>query len=391
MEFPRSPFCRSLLSLPLILAIPQLGCHDSGTKAENLVHHETTVSVHLVGDPSDDYKKVNLFITQVDVKAGSDWKPLAKPGRAVNLQNPSGQEEPLARQVRLERGDYDDLRLCVDPDRSSIELPDGSVKPLALPEPLKAGIPLRVTEGPATDNLVYDLILNIDAAGSVRRSESALGVSAYAFVPVARLNDRRSLGVMSGRLVDHQNQPLANVKVMAQSGEGDHGRTLVRTVRTGADGTYKLDLLPVRRMYYAVAQPRTAAGMYAAQASPGFRPTRLDRNKTFDFPPFQPAADGPGPEGSIKSPIARDQWDAVDLLQELPTGDRTGTFIVQAAQAVPGGGQRDYRFDRMPEGKYRIRLTRTTVSPEPGSPFSHFMAEQTLELKAGEPSRKVDF
>ena len=375
-----SPVLAGLLILPL------LGCPGSASKTDNLAQHKTSVSVHLVGDPSDDYKHVNLFIAQVQVKAKGDWQALASPGRVFDLQKPGCQEEPIAKEVRLERGDYDDLRITVDPARSSVELPDGTTRPLGLAEGLKAGIPLRVTEGPSPTNLVYDLILNIDAGRSIHRKGDS-----YTFVPVARLNDRSALGSVSGRLVDAHKQPLRNVQVMAQEGEGG-SRTLVRTVRTGADGTYRLDLLPIRRMYYVVAQPRTG-GLFAAQASPGFKPTRLDRKAALDFAPFQPAAEGAGPELAIQTAGAAYQYDVADLLQVLPTGDRTGIFTVRSAPipALPPGEKSSFRFGPVPAGKYEVRITRITLSPQDGLPYPHPLGQQAVEVKPGEPARTLVF
>lgn len=387
------PSIRALPVLPLLLALTQSGCHDSETKAHNLLNEQTTVSANLFADPSEHFRKINLFITQVDVKAGADWKPLASPGRVFDLQNPAGREEPIASRVRLVRGDYEQLRVVVDPARSSVELPDGSSHPLALPADLRAGFPVTVMEGPATDNLVYDLILNLDAGRSVHRTQDPAGGFTYTFRPLARLNDRNALGSISGRLVDQNQQPLANVTVMAQDGEGEQGRSLVRSARTRTDGTYTLDLLPIRRMYYVVAQPRAGSRLFAAQASPGFRPTRLERTRIFDFPPFQPATEAAGPAGAITLPTSAQQCDVLDLLQELTTGDRPGTFIIQSTQALTatGGGPGSFQFAPVPVGTYHVRLTRATYSTREGHPILNVSGQQRVELQAGTAPRKVDF
>ena len=284
-----------------------------------------------------------------------------------------------------------ELRLVVDPKRSTVELPDGASKPLGLPESLKAGIILPLMDGPASGNLLYDLILNLDAGRSLHRTQATGGGFTYTFAPVARLNDREALGIISGRVLDAQRQPLANVTVMAQSDEGQE-RTLVRTVRTGPDGVYHLDLLPMDKMYYAVAQPRAGATLYAAQASPGFQPTRLDRKQTFDFAPFQPAGSAQGPEGTLQIPSNPDQRDEIDLFQDLATGDRKGSFIIQNTQAVraAGGSRSTYTFGSVPAGAYEVRATRITFAG-PGSPAVHLTGRKPATLVAGEGTRKVDF
>lgn len=354
------------LAMPFLLNLSILGCRDSGTKVDNLAKHQSTVSVHLVSDPSEDYAKIKLFIKQVDIKAAGAWQTLAKLDREFEVQNLGAREEPLAQKVRLPRGSYERLRIFVDPSRSHVELKNGTTKSLGLPEAYKDGIPVRVAEGPSPDNLSYDLILNLDAGRSIRRTVDHLGVTSLVFAPVASASDRNSMGLIAGRLVDAAGKPLPQVQVMAQNGSAEHGRSLVRTVRTGPDGTYKLDLLPVGRMYYVVAQPQVGSTLYAAQASQGFQLARLDRKKTFDFPPFLPATPAAGPKGSLPARGNDRQFDEVDLLQNLSTGERQGYFIIRATPAVPvGSGRPSYEFPKVPGGRYEVRALRTTLTPEP--------------------------
>ena len=381
-------------AMPLGVLVAMLGCHDADRKLQNRVNDQSTVSVHLLAEPAPAYQHVNLFISQVEVRAGGVWHTLARPERVMDLQAGGGAEQAIAQEVRLPRGEYDHLRLGVDPGRSNVVLADGTVRPLEVPGPLKDGIQVDVTEGPVADNLVHDLVLHLEVERSIHRAERVAGSPVFTFAPALSLNDRNGTAIISGRLVDALAQPLAGVGVMAQGGDTDQVRSLVRTVRTGADGTYRLDQLPVNRMYYVVAQPRAGEVLYEAQASRGLRPTRLDRKLTFDFPPFQPVAAGPGPEVEVRIP-GQDglvSFDAVDLMRRLPTGGSLGMFIVHRGHALPGPGEKStFKFPPVPPGSYDLRLTRTTLAAEDGAACFNVQGHQATEVKAGEPGPKVSF
>jgi hypothetical protein len=285
---------------------------------------------------------------RVDVKAGTEWKPLSRPGQVFDLQ---GADAVLAHKVQLERGSYTQVRLLVDPGKCSVELADGSHKPL-VPHGRQDGVVVQLTEGP-TDNLIHDLVLNLDAGRSVQ----AAGGS-YRFAPLGSLNDRTALGELSGRLEDQGKRPLEGVTVMAQGGEGSQARTLVRSVRTGSDGTFRIGLIPINRMHYAVAQPRSGETLYHAQASPGFRLTRLAPRHTVEFPPFQVAPRGPAIEGTLGPEPDRVQ--VVELLQKLPSGDRELPFILRT---LPGAAT--FHFDPVPAGDYEVSHGRAALGSQP--------------------------
>jgi hypothetical protein len=200
------------------------------------------------------------------------------------------------------------------------------------------------------------------------------------------------MGVITGRIVDEQQQPLKAVQVMTQAGETE-GRTLLRTVTTAQDGTFKLDLLPLNQMCYVVAQPRTDRTLFEARASEGFKPTRLDRKRAVDLGPFRVMACHPGPEGEVKGPLTPDQFDEVDLLKELPTGSSKGHFILRSLRTVPapGGASSTFRFEDVPAGPCQVRVRRATFLPLGNGPAWHPVGVHTAEVKAGSARQKVDF
>jgi hypothetical protein len=381
---PRLFFCPAL-----IVALGGLGCRDSETRKDNLLKHESTLSLNLIADPAEAFQKVDLFITSVEARAGQEWKVLATPDRAFDLQNPAGKEEILAGKVQLPKGAYREVRLKVDAGRSSVVPREGGSLPLVLPPALRDGIVLKTQASPS-DSLIHDLILNVDAARSlIRQKQPSDG---YTLALSARLVDREAMGVITGRLVDERDRPLKGVQVMAQAGEAE-GRTLVRTVKTGADGKFTLDLLPMNQMHYVVAQPRTAEAIHEARASEGFKPTRLDRRHEVNLGPFKAVASHPGPEGEVRGPGAPDQFDEVDLLKELPTGTRTGIFILRSLRTTrePSGAASSFRFEDLPAGPCQVRVRRATLMSSGDSPAWNPVGQHAAEIQPGAARQKVDF
>lgn len=389
------PSPRLLGALPLALLL--LGCSDAGSRTDNLLHHRTTASVHLVSDPTDGFKAIHIAIAALEIGREGQWTPLSThPQETFDLLALPGGAAPLATRVALPRAEYRFLRVTFDPDRSTVTEADGAVKPLTLPAEARAPRIFPIDAPPRVGNLVYDLALDLDPSLSIQRRDAGAGQFSYALHPVVRVHDRSSTGTLAGRLVDEQNRPLAGVRVTAQvlDPTPGGGPRVVRGARTGADGQYALDLLPFSRMHHAVCQPRVGDKVYGAQASPGFKPLAASSSQTFNAT-FQPLGDPAPVQGRIAAPLRPGQHDQVDLLQELATGERRGTFLIQSMLAEPGleGAPSQYWFAPVPAplpgASYQVRQTRFSLTPQGGTEAASEVVRPFI-LKANQKT-DIDF
>jgi len=134
----------------------------------------------------------------------------------------------------------------------------------------------------------------------------------------------------------------------------------VRTVTTGLDGKYRLDLLPLGATYFVVTQPVTGAGVYAARASGPLALTAAAPAATYGVD--WPALVGSGSVmGTITPTAGAADADEVLAVQPLDAGGTTRRFVVRSALGSVVGSVESYAMANLPVGTYALRAVRWTL------------------------------
>lgn len=341
-----------LSATALSLALLPLGCSASA-ESEN-----GQLRVFLVDGPLTGFQEVNLDIQEVRIATADGWVTLGTPDRVVNLLSlVGGVASTLVDGATLPAGSYGQLRLILG-TRNTLKLADGSVVPLETPSGLQSGIKL-VTSFQVEPGTTKDIWIDFDAARSVKVTQTGSGSGKYILRPTVWAVDRVATGSISGTLTAAAGGPLADVLVTAQTLDGSGQPTVVRTVRTAADGRYTLDLLPVGATYFVVSQPVSGTTAFEAKASAPFALAAATPTFTYAAS-FAPAAATGTVSGSFVTPATTSEHDEVDLLQALAGG----TFVLRTAFPVVGPTSETYTLDMVPAGTYTARAIRTTMAPD---------------------------
>jgi hypothetical protein len=319
---------------------------------------QSTMSVHLVDGPAD-YKEIDLDIQAVEIHSAAGWETLGTPKKVVNLLAlRDGIEETLVNGASLPAGHYEQMRLVLGPN-NSVVLQDGTSHALKVPSGMQSGVKFTVSFDVA-ENTTKDVFIDFDAHRSIFL-HGAGASGQYLLRPVVRAVDKVVTGAVTGKLTDlATGTPLADVTVTAQTLDAVGTPTVVRSVRTKADGTYALDLLPVDGSYYVVSQPVVGATAYAAQAAGPFAITASAPVATLDGQ-FSVAA--AGAITGVITPVAADgDGDVVSALQGFVVGGAPRTFVVRTEVATVGAtGVESYTMAAMPVASYSVSASRQSV------------------------------
>jgi hypothetical protein len=243
------------------------GCGGSGGGGSSVGSGGTgTLSLSLTDATTLDYQAVYVTIDRVDVhlvdngNGPNQWETVAEPKRTYNLLDlVNGVRKELGL-ADLQAGDYTQMRLIIG------DTPDDGLNIFSQPHPfanyvILAGTDeiheLKVPSGPETGiKLVHgftieegqttELILDFDACRSVVKA-GASGL--WLLKPTIKVVDTKDYGIISGTVVDTEEEPLSGVLVSAQIYDRDaddpKDRVVVWTSTvTDEDGQYKLFLKP---------------------------------------------------------------------------------------------------------------------------------------------------
>ncbi|HEY7724481.1 MAG TPA: DUF4382 domain-containing protein [Anaeromyxobacteraceae bacterium] len=332
-----------------------------------------TMSIHLVDGPGG-FREVNLQVLQVDIHSDSaGWVTLGNPDAAqqpVNLLAlQGGVVATLLSGVTLPAGHYSQLRLLLGAG-NTVKLEDGTVHELEVPSGLQTGLKVvcntRLPSGGATD-----LFIDFEAHKSVF-VHLAGATGRYILRPVVRCQEGRGAGFIAGTLTapdpgSESSGPLGGAAVTAQVLDAAGNATIVRTALSAADGTYRLDLLPLEQTYHVVAQPVVDGVVYEAKASGPLALTAALPSATWDAF-FSPAAGIGGVLGTITPTATVNDADEVVARRELDAGGTPRTFIVRTAMGAVAGGVESYAMPDLevlagqPFTSYWLSVRRRTLA-----------------------------
>jgi hypothetical protein len=321
--------------------------------------------------------ELTLQVLRIELKnrAGAWIKLPVAQGAGLTLLRPDGAPpRPWVDQAAIPAGDYDSARILFGSGHRLKLRRDDALHTLTLAsQGYEMGtLPLKVAPGAPAD-----LWFRVDCAQSLR--ETPPGSGAFVFQPVlVKGQDKTGTGAIAGRITDAvSHAPLAGVTVRAQD---PHDLSIqYRTVTTGDDGSYTLDLLPLDRQLRVITQPATAQRptaptVYATQISKGFLLVAQARER-LDFS-CKPLPHGGGAvEGTSSWGDSRDlrSHEVFLVLEGAPT-ERSGITVDAVIRHLRMPVQGPFRFDSVPPGRYKV--VANTLLEIPGSPGKVALAQQ---------------
>ncbi|HZZ86266.1 MAG TPA: DUF4382 domain-containing protein [Anaeromyxobacteraceae bacterium] len=350
------------------------GSNPSGAGAMN---------VHLVDAPGD-YLHLDLDVRKVEIHSeASGWITLGQPNKVIDLLSlTGGVEETLANGASLPAGHYEQMRLVLG-SGNTVTLADGSVVPLKVPSGSQSGVKLPVSFD-VQAGTTKDVFIDFDAHRSVFVHEAG-NSGTYILRPVVRAFDRVVTGTISGHLTDAATHaPLAGAIVTAQALDPGGVPQVARTVHTGLDGGFALDLLPAGATYYVVSQPVVGTASYQAKASAPVGLTVAAPLPTVDL-----ACDAAASTGSITGAVTPaaglSDADEVVVRQTLAaTPLESRPFVVRLALPVEASGVETYAVDALPLATYSLQLERRTIAAD-GTETTTASAATTAAVTSATP------
>ena len=221
----------TVLAATALLAIFALaGCSKDNTET---APSTGTVVVHMTDAPAvDNVQAVNLVVTQVSIKQGTDendtgWEVLASDSEAVNLLTLQNGVFTTLATGRVASGTYSQIRLKLG--AGSTVVVNGQTYPLTVPSGMQSGLkivgPFTVPGGGGVD-----LALDFDASRSIIQT----GNGTYILKPVVHVLPMSQAGSIKGRVLP----TTATTSVYAMMANDTLG-----TAVTGTDGRFMLSVL----------------------------------------------------------------------------------------------------------------------------------------------------
>ena len=183
------------LFLAFGLAAALAGCNGSGSSG--------TLNLSITDTPVDGAQSVVVAFTGVDILSPSGVQSFTfteghvQIERSVDLLKLQGSaSENLLAGVSVPSGNYQGLRLDIDPGNSYIVTSTGAKFPLSMPSGNETG--LKIASGFTVEaGNVTDFMIDFDLRKSLTQSTSG-GVTIYTLKPSLRLSDPQQAGSISG-------------------------------------------------------------------------------------------------------------------------------------------------------------------------------------------------
>jgi hypothetical protein len=262
----------------------------------------------------------------------------------------------LVDKMPLPQDRYTQLRLVLGPDNTvNIDngTPDGATYPLTVPSGQQTGVKFVCNVDVPTDG-AKDIYIDIDGHRSI--FVHGTGVTGkYILRPVVRCVEGAAAGSISGMLSAGEGESsVAGVEVTAQTLDPVSGKaTIVQHAKTGSEGSYKLELLPLTVAgvdYYVVSEAKS----WLPQASAPITLSTSHPTDTWDGnTSFAMAATTGTVSGTITwTGSTPDGDDEVLARQSLAPGGSGApqTFIVRDEMVTGAGSGEPYSILLLPTG-----------------------------------------
>lgn len=319
-----------------------------------------SLTVHLVDGPIDAFKEVAVEVQKVLVIDEKGMpQEIAAPGKVIDLLKLQGDLRETLADVKLAAGRYQGLRLVLG-DQNSVRMADDSVQQMKTPSAQQSGLKLDLAfEIKAGEG--SEIFLDFDLAESVRLVTAGPNKKILLHPMLHAVLKQRS-GSIEGRLtLAGAETPIAGAEVFAERLDAQGQPTIVRRVRSDAEGRYVLDLLPLGASYVVVSQP--ALGNMFLAGSISNEIALLETAPTATFDAALTVAAAVGSVRAVISPMAPEgQSDTCQLLTML--NDRP---IIVASEGTVQDADEQLQLDGIPTGSYAMQCLRRSTD-ESGSP-----------------------
>lgn len=239
--------------------------------------------------PYDSVSNVNIYVTRIEASpidtAPADraagrvtWVEVAAPKKAFDLLTLQQGATEFMGQATLDAGQYTDIRMTIDVDKSSIKYLDGSDAVVHWPSPGQGEIFVYASVGErlAVSGTGAEIVLDFDVGRSFLYS--LFGVKEFHSQPVLRAVNRAVTGAIAGTVtapdIEGRPFPLENANVTVYGGDPNQLSSqwyVVATGRTDAQGHYRIAFLSVGTYIVRVEHPDLPA--YAAATTPNVQVT----------------------------------------------------------------------------------------------------------------------
>jgi len=366
----------------------------SGCGSDIFSNDDAVMNVKLVDAPIDGYKEINLNVQEVRIyreaeesdnaSDESGWITLGRPNRTINLlELVGGVSETLVEGATLSAGHYTQMRLVLE-QGNTVKLADDTVHDLKVPSGLQSGVKLIVNFD-VKAGVTKDVFIDFDAANSIRLHRTGHSEK-YILRPTVRAFDKALTGSISGVLTDAATGSLlADVEVLAETFDDFGTPSVIRSVRTGADGSYMLDLVPLDTPCYVVTQPVTGGVSYSTQVSGAITLTEEAPTASWSAA-VAAAADAGDVSGAITPTAGENQSDTVHLVQAVLAGSQTRTFIVRSAGPVTTDTGETYSMARIPAGNYQVKGVRVTTADDGSKTTAESMTDPDVSVLSSAPA-----
>jgi len=234
--------------------------------------------------PYDSVSSVDIYVTRIeaspidtapaDLAAGRmTWVEVAVPQKRFNLLTLQQGATEFMGQATLDAGQYTDIRMTIDVDKSSIKYLDGSDALVHWPPPAQGEILVYawVAERLAVSGTGAEIVLDFDVGRSFLYS--LFGIKEFHSQPVLRAVNSAATGAIAGTVtvpdIEGNPFPVENANVTVYGGDPSQlpGQWYVEaTGRTDAQGHYKVAFLRAGAYIVRIEQPDLPA--FAAVTTP---------------------------------------------------------------------------------------------------------------------------
>ncbi|HEX6550340.1 MAG TPA: DUF4382 domain-containing protein [Gammaproteobacteria bacterium] len=281
---------RWLVSLFLFSALLAVsGCNGSSNSIDN-----ATLNLYVADTPVDNATHVNIVFTGVEVQGGygnsgsmmgsgsGSAGPIvfnfATPKNIDLMAQQGGNSAALLSGATLPAGNYQWIRLKIDPSQCTITLSDGSVHPLTIPSGSQTG--LKLVSG---FTMAAGQMANFTIEFNLRRSVT-MANGGYMMSPAMRMMNNQQVGIISGSVSNTLSigsvaisDPACSPAVYIYSGSGVTPVDINTTSSVQPVTTESLTLNTTTGNYdYDVSYLATGAYTLAVTCAAGDDPSQAD-------------------------------------------------------------------------------------------------------------------
>lgn len=167
-----------------------------------------SLEVRMHDAPIDSADEVNVSVKQVKINEGSTeqgWSVISSPNQTYNLLELTNGAYEVIGDTTLPTGTYQQIRLVLNETGHSVVV-DGQPYDLKIPSGTQTGVKLNVN-AEIEENITYELLLDFDAARSVKEAGNSQA-NEYILRPVVHATNNAVTGAIAGTVDPVEAEPV---------------------------------------------------------------------------------------------------------------------------------------------------------------------------------------